>query len=209
MRMPNLPPLRDKTDRRGARSASGHVGSPGTSEIIPPWSCPAWDGRERAVAVRSGAPAGAEPSALQGRSHPAPGPVQAAHDGPHRHAERSGCLVVVETVEVDEFGDFSKADRQAPECLVDRRLEGFRQGDGLDPVLRRIRYSLEDGLRFHMLRPVSSQLIQAGVPHDREQPGPRMAAVEALNGLKCSQESLLDEVFRVGVVAGEGAGDPQ
>jgi hypothetical protein len=47
------------------------------------------------------------------------------------------------------------------------------------------------------------------VAQDRQQPGSRVAAVEAIDGAVGTQQSVLDEVLGVGGVAGQQAADTQ
>lgn len=102
-------------------------------------------------------------------------------------------------MEIDQVDDLSEVGAQSGECLVDGGIE--RSVDM--PRLRGVVVAEEVGVLRRVgigeeARSLLSPQVDVGVAQDRQQPGPRIAAVEGVDRAKRAQEGFLDEILGIG-----------
>ena len=130
--------------------------------------------------------------------------MQAAHDRSERNVEDVGGLLVGQAVDIDELDHTAEVRREFGECVGDRRVELVVLGAAFDLVGLGGRPALLGDVRVgQQLGPTTTVAVALGVAHDRQQPCPRVPAIEGVDGLVGPQQTLLYEVLGVRPVACE------
>ena len=153
---------------------------------------------------------GARPSPVEAVTDSGSGPVQAAHDRPHGHVEDTRGFGVGETVDVDQFDDPSerfveRIERSHDldvELLVDGSVGAIPRSGGGEAVGAPLGVTEE-------LRASAAVAVDVRVAKDRQQPGPRVPAVEAVDPAVGAHQRVLHEILCFGLVARQRVGDTQ
>src|SRR5581483_440546 len=137
---------------------------------------------------RSTAAAPVDPGGDQPRPHPAPSAVQPTHDGPDRYAHHLRRLGVAQAVDIDELDHLTQPARERVERGFDLAVEHLAD-DQLLWRHRRFRTGLFWTVGIvEQFGTTTAGAIDLRVAHDRQQPRPRMAAVEAVHRLERPQQ---------------------
>lgn len=137
--------------------------------------------------------------------------MQAAHHGAGWDTNDLGGLGVGESLNVDEVDDLEEFLGQSLDALFDGGVVV-----GLDDLCFRpevlavlVGQALHGGIRVsQQLWTFAAHSIDLGVAHDGEEPGARVATIEAKNGALGAEHCVLYEVFGIGRIASDGSSDP-
>ena len=135
---------------------------------------------------------------------PASSTVQATRDGACSDTEDQSHISAGPALEIHQVQHLPKRRRKPPDSPFESRVQDLAHHDRLGTVVRLQPLDDQGGrVRHHGWSRPASRPVDVSVAHNRQQPRPRVAAIEAVDAPIGTQQRVLHQVVTIGMMAGD------
>lgn len=136
--------------------------------------------------------------------------VQATRDGACSDTEHQSHVSAGPALEIHQVQHLPKRRRKPPDSPLESRVQELAHHDRLGTVVRLQPLDDQGGrVRHHGWSRPASRPVDVSVAHDRQQPRPRVAAIEAVDAPIGTQQRVLHQVVTIGMMAGDRPRHPR
>ena len=141
---------------------------------------------------------------------PASSTVQATRDGACSDTQDQSHISAGPALEIHQVQHLPKRRRKPPDSPFESRVQDLAHHDRLGTVVRLQPLDDQGGrVRHHGWSRPASRPVDVSVAHDRQQPRPRVAAIEAVDAPIGTQQRVLHQVVTIGMMAGDRPRHPR
>ena len=136
--------------------------------------------------------------------------VQATRDGACSDTEHQSHVSAGPALEIHQVQHLPKRRRKPPDSPFESRVHDLAHHDRLGTVVRLQPLDDQGGrVRHHGWSRPASRPVDVSVAHDRQQPRPRVATIEAVDAPIGTQQRVLHQVVTIGMMAGDRPRHPR
>ena len=136
--------------------------------------------------------------------------VQATRDGACSDTEHQSHVSAGPALEIHQVQHLPKRRRKPPDSPFESRVQDLAYHDRLGTVVRLQPLDDQGGrVRHHGWSRPATRPVDMSVAHDRQQPRPRVATIEAVDAPISTQQRVLHQVVTIGTMAGDRPRHPR